>query len=328
MGYRTRETRKTSCLWLKMNKLHAPDMVVTRWLSVFFKRLAFHSQRTAVLIGWMLFVGVLSSLPAWAADQDPAGVYLEDMTWSELHARVSQGTTTVLIPIGGTEENGPHMVLGKHNTRVRLLAGQIAERLGHTVVAPVVSYVPEGAIQPPTQHMRFAGTISISDAAFEGLLEGAARSFKQHGFRHVVFLGDHGGYQALEDKVAKRLNQDWSADPSCRVLALLDYYRVTQNGYVKDLLAKGFAQEEIGTHAGLADTSLALALDPALVREGALREARVDPNQGVYGNPRRSSAALGQLGVQRVVDTSVQAIRDWVASSADNARSTPPTRKK
>ncbi len=280
------------------------------------------------LIGSLLSACVLLGQPVRAAGQASAGVYLENMTWTELRDRMAQGTTTVLIPIGGTEQNGPHMVLGKHNTRARLLAGQIAERLGNAVVAPVVSYVPEGAVRPPTQHMRFAGTVSIPDAAFEGLLEGAARSFKQHGFRHVVFLGDHGGYQALEDKVAKRLNQDWSADPSCRVLALLDYYRATQTGYVKDLLAKGFAQEDIGTHAGLADTSLTLALDPALVREGLLREARVDPNRGVYGNPRHASAELGQLGVRRVVDTSVQSVRDWIATTDDSAKSNPQGAKK
>ncbi len=303
-------------------------MTITLSSPVFFKHPWVAHRRMSALVGGLLGACVLLGQPVWAAGQASSGVYLEDITSTELQERMAQGTTTVLIPIGGTEQNGPHMVLGKHNTRVRVLAGQIAERLGNAVVAPVVAYVPEGAVRPPTQHMRFAGTVSIPDAAFEGLLEGAARSFKQHGFRHVVFLGDHGGYQVLEDKVAKRLNQDWSADPSCRVLALLDYYRVTQSGYVKDLLAKGFTQEEIGTHAGLADTSLALAVDPALVREGALREARVDPSRGVYGNPKRATAELGQLGVRRMVETSVQSIRDWVGATVNGAKSPPPAVKK
>lgn len=302
------------------------QMRTQRITHIFFNAVWWDRRRIGVLLVGILSAAVLLGPSAWAAD--PAGVYLEDMTWTELHNRMAQGTTTVLIPIGGTEQNGPHMVLGKHNTRVRLLAGQIAARLGNAVVAPVVAYVPEGAIRPPTQHMRFAGTVSIPDSAFEGLLDGAARSFKQHGFHHVVFLGDHGGYQSLQDKVAKRLNQEWSTDPSCRVLALLEYYRVTQNGYAKDLLDKGFSQEEIGTHAGLADTSLALAVDAALVREGALREARVDPSRGVYGNPKRASAELGQLGVRRVVQTSVQSIRDWVGGATNGAKSPSPSVKK
>jgi creatinine amidohydrolase len=142
------------------------------------------------------------------------------------------------------------------------------------------------------------------------MLEGAARSFKQHGFRHVFFLGDHGGYQASEARVADRLNREWARDPACRVHALLAYYRVTQGPYVAALRQRGYSQSEIGTHAGLADTSLALAVDQSLVRGVKLKE-RTQPGeqQGVQGDPRRASAELGQLGVQQIIDTSVAAIR-------------------
>lgn len=246
---------------------------------------------------------------AMAADVPSASVYLEDLTWTELQGRIAAGSTTVLVPIGGTEQSGPHMVLGKHNARVHFLAGQIAQRAGGVLVAPVLAYVPEGSIDPPQAHMRFAGTISIPDAAFEAVLEGAARSFKQHGFRHVVFLGDHGGYQPLEARVANRLNRAWASDPSCRVHALAEYYQVTQSLYVAGLLDKGFTRAEIGTHAGLADTALALAVDPALVRAGALTTAaQAGKRGGVYGDPRRATAALGHIGVDLIVDSSVAAL--------------------
>src|SRR6185369_9361300 len=120
-----------------------------------------------------------------------AKIFLEDLTWTELRDLVGAGTTTIIIPIGGTEQNGPAMALGKHNVRVRFLAARIAERLGNALVAPVVSYVPEGTIDPPAVHMKFPGTITISDATFEQLLESAARSFKLHGFRTIVLIGDH-----------------------------------------------------------------------------------------------------------------------------------------
>jgi creatinine amidohydrolase len=245
--------------------------------------------------------------PAFAADV-ATRVQLEDLTWTELRDRIAAGTTTVLVPIGGTEQNGPHMVLGKHNVRARILAGEIAQRLGNAVVAPVIAYVPEGSIRPPTAHMRFAGTISIPDATFESLLEATARSFKQHGFRDVVFLGDHGGYQKSEDRVAARLNREWAADPGCRVHALTEYYRVTQTSYVAALRQRGLTQAEIGTHAGLADTSLALAVDQALVR-GEILARSPGERDGVSGDPRRATAELGQIGVQQVVDASVAAIR-------------------
>jgi creatinine amidohydrolase len=239
-------------------------------------------------------------------------VAIEEMTWTELKARLAAGATTVLVPIGGTEQSGPHMVLGKHNVRARLLADAIARRLGNAVVAPVLAYVPEGSITPPAAHMRFAGTISIPDAAFEAVLEGAARSFKQHGFRDVVLLGDHGGYQKSEERVAARLNREWKKDPACRVHALLDYYRVTQTAYVDALKQKGYSPAEIGTHAGLADTALSLALDPALVRAERLADAgAAGQREGVYGDPRRATAALGEIGVRQIVDTSVAAIQQF-----------------
>ncbi len=239
--------------------------------------------------------------------------YLEELTWTEVRDRVATGTTTVLIPIGGTEQNGPHMVLGKHNVRARFLAGEIAQRLGNALVAPVMAYVPEGAIHPPAAHMRFSGTISIPDATFESMLESTARSFKQHGFRDVVFLGDHGSYQKNEEKVATRLNREWSNDASCKVHALLDYYKVTQTSYIAALKAKGHSDYAIGLHAGLADTSLALAVDKNLVRGELLaNSARFTQQNGVYGDPHQSSAELGQLGTQQIIQTSVAAIQSLV----------------
>lgn len=240
----------------------------------------------------------------------PAPVQLEALTWTELRDRVQSGTTTILIPIGGTEQNGPYMVLGKHNVRVRLLAEDIAQRLGNALVAPVVAYVPEGSIKPPAAHMRFAGTISIPETAFEALLEGAARSFKQHGFRDIVFLGDHGGYQKSVARVAAKLNREWARDPSCRVHALSDYYHASQNAFAAALKRRGYSDEAIGTHAGLADTSLALALDKNLVRTDALAHAaKPGLTDGVYGDPRQASADLGQQGVAQIVETSVAAIQ-------------------
>lgn len=238
-----------------------------------------------------------------------ASVYLEELTSPELQSRIAEGATIALVPIGGTEQNGPHMVLGKHNVRAHLLAGRIAKRLGNAIVAPVLPYVPEGAITPPQAHMRYSGTISITDAAFEALLEQIARSLHQHGFREIVFLGDHGGYQQAMQRVAARLNREWAqrGDPA-RALALRAYYDAAQNDYAAMLKAQGYAASEIGEHAGLADTSLALALDPALVREGALAgEPRA--GSGVRGDPRRATAALGQQGVDHIVDVSAKAIR-------------------
>jgi len=257
----------------------------------------------------------LAFLSVAAVHAAPAVVAIEAMTSPELKARIAAGATTVLVPIGGTEQNGPHMVLGKHNVRARVLSEEIARKLGNAVVAPVIAYVPEGSITPPAAHMRFTGTLSIPESTFESLLEATARSFKQHGFHDVFFLGDHGGYQKNEQRVADKLNREWARDPSCRVHALADYYDVTQTAFVDALRKKGFSPAEIGTHAGLNDTSLTLAVDPSLVRQDVLAQGtQLDAAHGVHGDPRRASAELGQVGVQQIVTNSVAAIQRVTAA--------------
>ncbi|NML85517.1 creatininase family protein [Polaromonas sp.] len=252
------------------------------------------------------------SMAATAAAQ-PGSVFIEELTSFELREKIANGATTVLIPIGGTEQNGPHMALGKHNVRAKFLAAQIAQRLGNAVVAPVLAYVPEGAISPPVAHMRFTGTMSIPEATFESILESTARSFKQHGFHDVVFLGDHGGYQKNETRAAEKINKEWAADTRYRAYGLTAYYAAAQAPFTKVLKSKGFSDAEIGLHAGLSDTSLTMAIDKSLVRPDLLAEgAKTGPADGVYGDPRRSSAELGQIGVQIIVEKSVQAIQEAI----------------
>src|SRR5690606_37580003 len=216
---------------------------------------------------WLRWGAACGLLLAAAAHANAAVVWLEELTSTELRQRIAQGDTTVLLPIGGTEQNGAHLALGKHNVRVRVLAGRIAERLGHAIVAPVLAYVPEGSIEPPTQHMRYAGTLSIPVPAFEALLEGAARSLRHAGFRSVILLGDHGGYQASLQRAAARANR---GAPPGSVIALREYYRAAQDFDVA-LAARGYTAREIGRHAGLADTALAWAADASLVRPDRLQ---------------------------------------------------------
>jgi creatinine amidohydrolase/Fe(II)-dependent formamide hydrolase-like protein len=258
----------------------------------------------------LLFV-LLACCVGSARAAAPPGVFLEEFTWTELRDAIRAGRTTVIVPVGGTEQSGPAIALGKHNTRVRLMAGRVALALGDAVVAPVVAYVPEGEVAPPTAHMRFTGTITLPEGAFEQTVEYAARSFRQHGFRLVVLLGDHGGYQKNLQRVANRLNRQWAGSP-VRVLAVTEYYRAAQEDYVRALKQRGFRDEEIGQHAGLADTALTLALDPSLVRVDRLQQP-MGPADGVQGDPRRASAEIGQAGVDAIVARTVETIRKATA---------------
>ena len=248
-----------------------------------------------------------------AAHAQPGkSVFLEDLTWTEVREATKGGRTTIIVPIGGTEQSGPHLALGKHNVRARILAGRIAESLGNALVAPVVAYVPEGQSSPPTGHMRFPGTITIPESVFEQTLESAGRGFRMHGFRDVIFLGDHGGYQKSMKKAADVLNREWGK-ATIRAHAIDEYYRAATVDFAQVLRGKGFTPAEIGEHAGAADTSLTMAADPALVRVDRMKGPNMGKVDGVEGDPRRSSAELGREGLDLIVRNSVDAIRKATA---------------
>lgn len=243
-------------------------------------------------------------------------VFIDELTSAEVTSALKAGTTTVIIPVGGTEQSGPQLALGKHNVRAHVLAGRVATSLGDALVAPVLAYVPEGKITPPTEHMRFAGTISIPEAAFKGVLTGAAESFRQHGFTHIVLVGDHGGYQTALKEVAASLNKQW-AGTAAHASFISEYYGATQTTYVQALKAKGLTDAKIGTHAGSADTSLLMAVAPEMVRTGKFAAAAAAGRAGgAYGDPRASSVELGQLGVDAVVSQTTAAIRKAAGNTA------------
>jgi len=245
----------------------------------------------------------------YAGAEPTSTVFLEELTSPELAAQIRGGKTTVIVPIGGTEQNGPHMTLGKHNVRVKALSEKVARTLGNAVVAPVIAYVPEGNVNPPTGHMRYAGTITVPPDVYRKVLESAARSFRLHGFRDIVFLGDSGDYQPDNAAVAAKLNREWATTP-VRVHAVVEYYRVPTAWFTQTLKGRGFADADIGPHAGLADTSLMLAVDPRVVH---MDRAVPAPGQsslpGVTGDPRRATPELGTLAVDAIVKETVAAIR-------------------
>jgi creatinine amidohydrolase/Fe(II)-dependent formamide hydrolase-like protein len=266
----------------------------------------------------LLAIAAAFACAASAAFAAPAttSVHLEELTWPELRDRVAAGTTIALVPVGGTEQNGPHMTLGKHNRRVRALAQRIAEQLGQAIVAPVVAYVPEGSVDPPAAHMRWPGTITVTETTFESMLETTARSLQRAGLRHVFLLGDHGGYRASLDRVARKV-------PG--VHAMPEYYRASTRDLAASLKAQGFRAEQIGEHAGLADTALMLGVDSAAVRADAAR-ARVSTQtgDGVSGDPREASVTIGRAAADHVVAVSVAAIRAIVTGAAKTATPAKP----
>ena len=250
-------------------------------------------------------------LPGVAPAQTPDTVFLEDLTWPEVRDALAAGTTTIIIPTGGTEQNGPHMVLGKHNYLVRYKAGEVARRLGNALVAPVMAYVPEGDVDPPSGHMRFPGTITTPPEVFEQVLEFAARSFQQHGFLDIALLGDSGGNQASQAAVAARLNREW-ADTPVRVHHLTDYYPGPGDAW---LVTQGEREEDVGTHAGMHDTASLMFLNPAMLRLDEMAPGTRGDGSGSVGNPARSTAAYGEQILEMQIAAAVRQIRALRESS-------------
>jgi creatinine amidohydrolase len=160
-------------------------------------------------------------------------LWSEELTWMEVRDAVRGGKTTVLIGTGGVEQNGPYLAGGKHNFVLATVMPEIAKAIGNTLIAPIVKFVPEGAIEPtPRGHMSYPGTISLEAATFEALLTDICRSYKAHGFKDIILIGDSGGNQTGMRNVAAALNKKWEAESAAaRVHFLPEYYTEDQWSY-------------------------------------------------------------------------------------------------
>jgi len=194
----------------------------------------------------------------------PKSVFIEELTSPEVAELIKNGYITALIPTGGSEQNLAHMVIGKHNKIVAYTSAEIAKSLGNALVAPVIAYVPEGNINPPEGHMKYAGTISLHEETFFALLEDTAASLKQHGFKLICFIGDSGGNQAVQAKLGEKLSKEWAAD-GVRVVQVSNYY--ANNGQDAWVNTLKLPIKDLASHAGFEDTAELMAVDAGGVRE-------------------------------------------------------------
>ncbi len=269
-------------------------------------------MRPVYLTAFMGFLCLASPISAQAPSvPQPDSVFLEELTWMEVRDAIAGGKTTIIIPTGGTEQNGPHLALGKHNFLVKYKAGEVAKRLGNALVAPVVAYVPEGDIDPPTSHMRFAGTITTPQEVFAKVLEYAARSFKQHGFLDIALIGDSGGNQAGQKLVAEAMNKEWAAT-KVRVHHVSAYYPGRGDDWV---VSQGVSAADVGSHAGTHDTSSMMYLNPSMLRFDRMGPGKAGDGQGHIGNPAKATALFGRHILEMQVDDAVKQIQGLRVSS-------------
>jgi len=252
-------------------------------------------------------------------------VDIELLTWPEIYKAIhEQGKTTAILFNGGTEQRGPQGVTGAHNFIARATADEIARKLGNALVAPVIPYSINRA------NPKLPGTIGISGPLFGQINEEVAEQLIANGFKNVVLIGDHGGGQKELKDVAAKLDAEY-APQGIRVVYSDGPYTQANQEFFAWLDQNGYPPSE---HAGIPDTSELLYLegDQHWVRKELLPTALGDPprkpgeprdqnaqriNNGISGDARRSSYALGK----RFIDLKVA---DGVAQIQELLKTLPP----
>ncbi|MCG8413565.1 MAG: creatininase family protein [Pseudomonadales bacterium] len=247
----------------------------------------------------------------------PAGqsYWLEELTWMEIRDLIEDGTSTVIIPTGGIEENGPYLATGKHNLILEATCPAIAQKLGNALCAPIVKFVPEGSIEPPSGAMLFPGSISLSQETYEALLTDIAASLRQAGFSDIVLIGDSGGNQRGMANVADKLNAKWTGGKT-RVHFVREFY---DPGWVE---TEDFTERELGVaetqHDGYHDdiwvTAMMMVTDPSQVRFDQRVAAGLASINGVAIEPLAEAVALGQAMIEFRSEFTADAIRKAIAN--------------
>lgn len=233
-------------------------------------------------------------------------VFLEELTWMEVRDALKAGKTTIIVPTGGVEQNGPYLATGKHNVILRATTDAIARKLGNTLVAPIVAFVPEGGIDPPSSHMKYPGTISLTEETYAALLTDICASLKAHGFQNIILLGDSGGNQKGMKAVAEKLTAKW-ASPNARVHFIPEYY--DYGGIGKWLKTQGISQVDEGLHDDFAITAQMIYVDPATVRAKQRQAAGKFSINGVNLDPIEKTKEWGKKIVDYRAETTTAVIR-------------------
>ena len=206
----------------------------------------------------LILIALLS--PALAAPRD--SLLIEDMTWTEVRDAIAAGKTTAIYYAASTEQNGPGVALGKHVFIAHYLSQKIAAQLGNALVYPTMPFAPTGdwgrtatgTIDPAkkTGHMRYAGSVNLSEETFGAVAHDVALSAISAGFKNVVLMCDHGGKaQSQLDRVAKAMNSEWGPK-GIHVYYIPDLYFKEKDLMKEHLQKLGLPEDR---HAGTDDTS-------------------------------------------------------------------------
>jgi creatinine amidohydrolase len=241
-------------------------------------------------------------------------VWIEEMTWMDVRDALKAGKTTAIISTGGMEPNGPWLVTGKHNYVLRTNCDVIARKLGNALCAPIVKFVPEGRIEPPSGHMVSPGTISLREETFQAVLADIAESLKMHGFKNVIFIGDSGGNQKGQAAVAEKLTAKWAG--SAFAATIPEYYTAPP-GTPNVLRQLGVTKEGMpddGLHDSPGITLNMMLTDPKSVRWDERVKAGKATINGVSIADKAKALEWARAIVEARADRTVDLIKKAIAA--------------
>ena len=248
---------------------------------------------------------------------------LAELTWPEVAAAVAAGATTLILPLGATEQHGPHLPLGTDTLRAEELAARLAALLPGALVAPAL---PVGCSD---EHAGFPGLLGLDAETLAAVICDVARRAAGWGVTRLVVLSAHGGNGAGPARAGERLRAEL---PGLAVWLPADL-AAPLAGPRAVAAADGVTPEAHGLHAGEGETSELLWLRPDLVRRElaapgyagdmaaimpTLRAVGLRPvtPSGVLGDPLGADAARGERYLQAAAEGLAAAIADHFAAHA------------
>jgi creatinine amidohydrolase len=183
---------------------------------------------------------------------------IERMTWPQVDERIKQGVDAVLIPIGSTEQHGPHMPLDTDCFIARALAARAADLAEEQGVSVLVA--PTLNVTLSWYHMQFPGSMRLSTTTFLKVFREVCDSLVHHGFENLVAVNGHGGNIAA---LTVAINHYF--EETGRRVFLVQWWDLASD-VLTDI-------EGPMIHAEEAETSLALALGQTVYQQFATRDA-------------------------------------------------------
>jgi creatinine amidohydrolase len=235
----------------------------------------------------------------YALAQPPLTRRLEACTWPEVEALIAAGRRTAVLPLGSTEQHGPHLPLGTDSWIGDALAERLCAAVDDALACPTLR------LGCAAEHLAFPGTLDVRPETLEAVLRDVIASLGRHGIERVFVFSAHGGNVAALADMLPRLA---SACAPVAVDGFTDLAGLTTALHA-EAVAGGIGAGAAGHHAGEMETSMLLALRPGTVRAGAMTgglvtdttdaqalfypELRRNAQDGTVGDPRGADPARG-----------------------------------